>query len=409
MKTTLTAIALALASTALVAPAPVAAQEQGKGLEISKEARESLVALQTAAQEQNWAAVPGLAQAAKAKAKKPDDYYFIGNFMVQAGQTTDNLDLTVQGIDTMATSGYASGTDYAEQYLSAGKLYYNDNQYANARTWFQKAYDLDSTNGEPLVLIGETYNSEENFAEALGFMKRGIELEKANGQPVDENWYKRAISIGYKNQLVGVAPVSLMWINDNPSPETWRNGLRVLEAVMTDSGTLKDTELLDIWRLMRATGAMESERDYGFYADELIRGGYPGEALAVLNEGIEAGVVDANKVTFKELVAATKKAAAGDKAEVTAGIPSARNAAEARAAVATANALYGYDDFAGAADLYRAALGKTGVDANLVNLRLGMSLARAGDHAGAVAALDQVSGKFETVANYWKAWSALQS
>ena len=58
----------------------------------------------------------------------------------------------------------------------------------------------------------------------------------------------------------------------------------------------------------------------------------------------------------------------------------------------TAEAYYGYGDYAEAADLFRAALGKRGVDKDLANLRLGMSLARAGDKAGATAALNAAGG-----------------
>ena len=66
-----------------------------------------------------------------------------------------------------------------------------------------------------------------------------------------------------------------------------------------------------------------------------------------------------------------------------------------------ADAYYGYGDYAQAADLYRAALGKAGADKDLVYLRLGMALARSGDKAGATAALNAAGGAQAEVAKLW--------
>jgi TolA-binding protein len=75
----------------------------------------------------------------------------------------------------------------------------------------------------------------------------------------------------------------------------------------------------------------------------------------------------------------------------------------------TADAYYGYGDYSKAAELYRAALGKSGVDKDLANLRLGMSLARAGDKAGATAALNAAGGAQAEVAKFWLAYLATKA
>ena len=61
---------------------------------------------------------------------------------------------------------------------------------------------------------------------------------------------------------------------------------------------------------------------------------------------------------------------------------------------------YGAGNYEKAADLYREAAAK-GADANLANLRLGEALARAGDKAGATAALSKVGGSLADVAKFW--------
>ncbi len=61
------------------------------------------------------------------------------------------------------------------------------------------------------------------------------------------------------------------------------------------------------------------------------------------------------------------------------------------------------------ADLFRAALDKQGVDKDVANLRLGMALARAGDKAGATAALNAVGGTQAEIAKLWLTYVATKA
>jgi hypothetical protein len=62
---------------------------------------------------------------------------------------------------------------------------------------------------------------------------------------------------------------------------------------------------------------------------------------------------------------------------------------------------YAMGRYAKAVDAYRQALGKSGVDANVANLHIGMALARSGDKAGATAAFNAVTGPRADLAKYW--------
>jgi Flp pilus assembly protein TadD len=65
---------------------------------------------------------------------------------------------------------------------------------------------------------------------------------------------------------------------------------------------------------------------------------------------------------------------------------------------------YAMGDYAKAADLYRMAMGKPGVDGAVANLHLGMALARSGDKAGATTALNAVTGPRADIAKFWLAY-----
>ena len=63
------------------------------------------------------------------------------------------------------------------------------------------------------------------------------------------------------------------------------------------------------------------------------------------------------------------------------------------------------DNFAKAASFYRVALQKGGVDADEINTRLGIALARSGDKAGAKAAFGSVQGTARSgIAALWTAY-----
>jgi hypothetical protein len=73
-------------------------------------------------------------------------------------------------------------------------------------------------------------------------------------------------------------------------------------------------------------------------------------------------------------------------------------------ALRIAEGYFGHGDHAKAAELYRLALQKGGVDANLVNTRLGIALAMSGRRPEAEAAFKAVTGARAGLASYWMLW-----
>ncbi len=174
------------------------------------------------------------------------------------------------------------------------------------------------------------------------------------------------------------------------------------------SSGLDDASLIDSMRLARATGALHGENDYFRYTNTLVTKGFPGEAKAVLEQGFAAKAIDKNRATFSQLYALASTRSQGDRASLAASATAAKAAPDAKKAMTTAEAYYGYGDYAQAADLYRVGADQEGVDKDLANLRLGMALARAGDKAGATAALNAAGGAQAEVAKLWLTYLAQQ-
>jgi len=182
-----------------------------------------------------------------------------------------------------------------------------------------------------------------------------------------------------------------------------QNALRIYQQ----GKAMDPVTAIDVSRLSYSVGAMQSENDYYRYAQAANTKGFPGEAKAVLDAGFAAGVISKASPTFGPLYASVSTKAQGDKASLAAASKTALAAPAAKQAVVIGDAYYGYGDYAQAISLYRAALTKTGVDKDLVNLHLGMALAKSGDKAGAKAALEAVAGAQADTAKLWLTYLAL--
>jgi tetratricopeptide (TPR) repeat protein len=182
-----------------------------------------------------------------------------------------------------------------------------------------------------------------------------------------------------------------------PTPAHWRDALLIYRA----TADLDAQATVDVLRLMRAAGALAGERDYFDLADALNRGGYPGEAKAVIDDGVARGQINASAPTFREILTSATPRIAEDRRDLPASITAANAAATGTAALRTADALFGYGRYPEAIALYRTALTKGGVDANVVNTRLGMALALSGNRAEAEAAFRAVTGPRAELAAYW--------
>jgi len=102
---------------------------------------------------------------------------------------------------------------------------------------------------------------------------------------------------------------------------------------------------------------------------------------------------------FRDTIAALKskpKATAADLAAAS------KTAMSGMALLRIGDRYYAMGDYQKAVELYRQAAGKPGVDKNVANLHIGMALARAGDKAGATAALNAVSGDRAEIAKFWQ-------
>jgi tetratricopeptide (TPR) repeat protein len=380
------------AGSAQAAPAA-----EGRKYALSNSGRKAIVALQAAVNAKDAAAISAAVAEANAAAKTKDDRYVVGQLRLKAAlDAKDSAGITA-ALEAMLASGGATQDELVPLHTNLGKQFYAAKQYDRAAAEFEKAITIDPSNSDATVMLAEARKAQGRGADAVALLQKGIAAKVAAGQKAPEEWYKRAVALAFEAKMPTANQLSRDWVAAYPTPTNWRDTLRLYQ---TTSGADSDM-LIDMQRLQRATGSLAGEGDFYRYASSALAKGFPGEAKAVLDEGIAAKKINGSAAMFRDVLAAANGKVAADRASLAGLEKSALASVAARQAMVTGDAYLGYGEYAKAASLYRAALTKSGVDANLANLRLGIALARVGDNAGAAVALRAVSGPRADIAKYW--------
>ena len=286
-----------------------------------------------------------------------------------------------------------------------GALAFNGKQYPVAVQYFQKAKALGYTNEDLDLQIVKAKMESGDVKSGLADLDASVTAQTVAGKKAPEDYYRYAIS---KANAAKLKPETFAWLQKYavayPSPKTWRDVIVTFGLQQNGVVTLDETQKIDLFRLMRQTKSLADQNDYLEYADSVNRRGLPSEAQAVLKEGMAAGKIPATNTMAKTLLADTGTAIRND-GPLSGLEKKAATNADGKLAAGTADAYLGQDNYAKAIELYRLALSKGGVNADDVNLHLGIAQAKSGDKAGAATSFGAVktSPRLET-AQLWMSW-----
>jgi len=378
------------------APAPVPqqpAQAQPK-ITPSSKAIKAIIDLQAAVNKNDYASVPAKVAAAQAVASTKEDKYLIGQLQLKAALAAKDNAGMAAAIDQIGSSGYLDATKTGELYTSLGSTLYNNKQYAQAAAAYQKALTVDPRNTEAPGLLGEALLVQGQKAEAVTAFQRAVQIQAVSGKKPDEALIKRALSVAYEAQSPVALELGRQWIAAYPGPESWHNAIAIYRNM-----SHPDVEgTLDLLRLMQAAGALNTASDYALFARASAEQSNFNEAQAVLDAGIAAKLVNPADPQFRDIVSGLKSKAKATPADLAVAT---KTAANGNALLRIGDRYYAMGDYAKAVEAYRLAVGKPGVDEAVLNLHIGMALARSGDKAGSIAALNAVTGPRAEIAKFW--------
>ncbi|WP_019833625.1 hypothetical protein [Sphingomonas sp. PR090111-T3T-6A] len=405
-----TALALALALGA-VAVTPAAAKKEEKAeagkANYSTAFRQAAPAVQKALAAGDIATAKAGLPAAQAAASTDDDKYAVAGMAYQIAIKSNDQAGAASAVDAMLASGKAPPELQTQLLTAKAQNAFNNGKFADADAAFTQLNQQKPNDPEILISLAAVKSREGQNSAALPYVDQAIQAKKAAGGPVDEDWYRRALAISYDAKMPAqTAKYGLQLADAYPRADIWRVALQTFR----DTNRLDPQADLDTLRLMRATNALAGERDYYEYANMALNKGYPGEAKAVIDEGTSSNMVENKSVATSKALAEIKAVAApkiaADKAELPALDKKARAAADGKQALLIGDAYLGYGQYPQAADLYKVAIQKGGVDANVANLHLGEALAHSGQKQEAADALGKVTGTNQTLAQYWAIYAA---
>jgi tetratricopeptide (TPR) repeat protein len=363
----------------------------------SAKALKAIIDLQTTVNKNDFANVPAKVAAAQAVASTKEDHYLIGQLQLKAALAAKDKAAMAAAVDAVVTSGFLDPAKSAQLYTSLGSSLYNDKQYAQAAAAFQKAAAMDPNNADAPGLLGEAYFAEGQKDQAIAAFQHAIQARLATGQKPDESLLKRAVSIAYQTQSPSAVQLAQQWVAAYPNADSWHNAIAIYRNL-----NRPDVEsTLDLLRLMQATNSLTTGGDYGLFARAAAEQLNYNEAQSVLTAGIAAKLVNPSDPEFSDIVGGLKAKHLATAADLEVATKAAQNGA---ALLRIGDRYYGMGNYAKAVELYRMAMSKPGVDADLANLHLGMALARSGDKAGAAAALNAVKGSRTDIAKFWLAY-----
>ncbi len=372
-----------------------------KALKLSKPVQAIAAATQKLQQAgDNAGALAKLAEAADLP-KQDDDAEVIAKLKLQSAVAMKDNAIIEESLVALTGLNILPPEDQLRYTGIIGSLAQQRGDFVKASLYYDKYVAMNPADAGMMVNAAEVYNKVGDRDKAVTMLTSAIAAQKAAGQPVEEAWFRRRVQIAVDSKnTAATMPALLDWVSAYPTPNNWRDAVLLTRDGF---GKIDDQTLLDYGRFQSVTKSLAGERDYIEYADTALNRGFPGEAKAAIDSGIASKMLDPANALVKEMKASADSKVVADKAGLAAAEKEIKG--NARIALATGDAYYGYGNFAKAVELYKQSMTGTNVDLSISNLRLGAALAMTGDKTAAVEAFKAVKGGArEALAQYWMAY-----
>ncbi len=407
------ALALALGGAGLAAPAlakdkKADADAGTPKIKLTPAVQNNLAAAQTALKANDFATAQAKLDAAKPAAATDQDRFYVGQIEYQIGKAKNDQAVLDDGINLMVQSGQAPAALQRQLLTVQAQAAYNAKNYGVAEQKLLAAQAAGANDPDMVPMLVQSMQLNGETLKSLQTLNAAIDANTAAGKPTPSEWYQRGFSIGYKASTApnaadapaiaeATSTITQKWLAAYPTKANWHDALVIY---MTQYKLPTDAQV-DVFRLLRAAGALAGDSDYREYAEDVYLR-YPNEAKSVLEEGSSKGIVNlSGKNDATEVMGIVKAKVSADQASLPAAEKSARVAATGKAALSTADAFAGYGQWAKAAELYKVAIDKGGVDVPTAQLRMGWAQAMGGDAAAAKQTLAQVTGIRKPIAQFW--------
>jgi hypothetical protein len=375
-------------------------------LKLSEPFRKQAAVMQTAAAAGDTVALQAAVDAATPLATTDDEKYFLAAVQLPVVAKANDRVKLAGLLDTLIANPKTPPASIAQYNYLRGEFFAEQKKWAEALPYLTRARDLGHKTEDLSLRIAQAHVEAGNVPAGIAELQRAVDAEAAAGRKAPESWYNYGVARLYTSgDRAGATTWMKRALVAYPTPQNWRKTIIIFrDNAAKGQAALTRPQKLDLFRLMRASGALADQNDYLEYADLAFQAGVPVEAMRVIDEGKTQGKLPAANATAARIRA---EAAAAAKLETPLATleRNAASAANGRTAAGTGDAYLANGEPAKAIPLYRLALQKGGVDAQQVNLRLGMALALSGAKPDAKTTLAGVNqGANADIAGLWTQW-----
>lgn len=393
-----------MSGASFVAPHTAIAAE-AKPPKLSKAVGEPLKKAQEAMQAQKFDVALAEIEKAKAVEKRTpaEDYQideFLGYILIQQKKYGEAAPV----YERIVNSGLAPPDQISDRTKAIAQMYFQVKEYRKAAEWAQKWLESNPGNEDMAVLLGQSYYLLEDNKNAVETMTGVVDqLEKA-GQAPKENYYQIILSSYVKqSDKDGIDKTLKRMVRYYSKPNYWEN---LLDSYRRKSNSERVT--LGYYRLMNDVGVLKEKSDYMEMAQLGIEAGLPGESQAIVQQGMDKGVLKsddkAEQGRFDRLLAAAKKQADADRASLAQQAKEAEKAPQGQAKVGLGQAYLSYGQIDEAIASIEQGIQKGGVtDVDEAQISLGIAYLKKGQKEQAKQAFKAVKpgSKWTDLAELW--------
>lgn len=324
------ALPAAWAQTPAAAPASAAASTDAPIRTVRAEFAAPLQAAQTLIGEgKAREALAKLVEAEAVPNRTPWETWVLERTRATAAQRAGDAPLIMKSLEAALATGQADPAEELPLIEAMVGSAARDRDHARVLRWSKRYEELNGANDTVRLMRIQSQAETGDLDSAKTAMLSRLAAADRTGRPLPEGQLRLLLNLQFRTKDKGSQATLERLVATTPRPEYWSD----LVGDVARQPSISDRALLELYRLLRATGGLKGGDLRAEMANLALRAGQPGEAQVLMDEGYAAGELGtgAQAAEHAKLRDQVRRAAAADKADRSAAEAAARRAADGTA------------------------------------------------------------------------------
>jgi tetratricopeptide (TPR) repeat protein len=398
---------LGIVSTAAVA---AAAEKAPKAPTISAAVAKPLMNAQKAIQDKKFDQALAILPEVESNAKKtPYDTFVMHQLRAYALTQLGRQDEAIPSYAAQVESGFLSPEDAARISRALVADAFQKKDYARTVESGQKVIASGAANEDIWYMVAAAHYLLDKPEESTRVLNDYFADNAKNGRKPSEPSLDLLYKSAAKTKNVdGMITALAKMVEFYPKPERWRDLLVTLRDARGGRGADSEEYTLNVYRLMRETGALTDSQEILEMGSLALNRGFPGEASDALKRGTAASAFksDGDKKAAREIEQAAQASEKTDRASLVKIEAEAKGAKTGEADVQLGQAFLSYDQADKAVEALQRGIAKGSLkNADRAQILLGIAYLKLGRKPDAVTAFEGAKGGDPKLGELAKLWT----